>query len=79
MELVHGMALRGWGWFASYHVIARYVKVAFLNGASLRLVPPSSGNDKDSRWVDIYEGELDEGQMAEWIRQAAAIPGWGGF
>ena len=71
--------IEGMGWFVSYNVFARYVKVTFLNGASLRPVPPSSGKDKDSRWVDIYEGELDEAQMAEWVRQAAAIPGWGGF
>jgi hypothetical protein len=29
------------------------------------------------RYIDIREGEeLDEGQMATWIRQAAALPGW---
>ena len=31
------------GWFASYHVFTRYVKVTFLNGASLRPEPPGSG------------------------------------
>ncbi len=69
--------IEGEGWFVSYHVFTRYVKVTFLNGASLSPVPPGSG--KDSRWVDIYEGELDEEQMAEWVRQAAALPGWRGF
>ena len=69
----------GQGWFVSYHVFTRYVKVTFLNGASLRPAPPGSGKDKDSRWVDIHEGELDEAQMAEWIRQSAALPGWRGF
>ena len=67
------------GWFLSYHVFTRYVKVTFLQGAALRPVPPGSGKDKDSRWIDIYEGELDVEQMAVWIRQAAAIPGWRGF
>ena len=71
--------IEGPGWFVSYHVFTRYVKVTFLNGASLRPVPPGAGMDKDSRWVDIYEGELDEAQMAGWVRQAAAIPGWDGF
>ena len=71
--------VEGEGWFVSYHVFTRYVKVTFLNGASLRPVPPGSGKDKDSRWVDVYEGELDEEQMAEWARQAAALPGWRGF
>ena len=46
VELAHGMASRAQGWFASYHVFTRYVKVTFLNGASLRPVPPGSGKDK---------------------------------
>ena len=37
------------------------------------------GEDKDARWVDVHEGEYDEAQMAEWVRQAAALPGWDGF
>ena len=71
--------IEGEGWFLSYHVFTRYVKVTFLNGASLRPIPPGSGKDEDSRWVDIYEGELDEEQMAAWVRQAAGLPGWHGF
>ncbi|MXZ73661.1 MAG: hypothetical protein F4207_10125 [Gemmatimonadetes bacterium] len=71
--------IEGQGWFLSYHVFTRYVKVTFLQGAALRPVPPGSGKDKDSRWIDIYEGELYVEQMAVWIRQAAAIPGWRGF
>ncbi len=67
------------GWFLSYHVFTRYVKVTFFQGAALRPVPPGSGKDKDSRWIDIYEGELDVEQMAVWIRQAADMPGWRGF
>ena len=71
--------VEGEGWFVSYHVFTRYVKVTFLQGASLNPVPPGSGKDPDSRWIDIHEGELDEEQLAEWIRQAAALPGWDGF
>ena len=71
--------IEGQGWFASYHVFTRYVKVTFLNGASLRPLPPGSGKDPDSRWIDIHEGELDEEQMAAWFRQSAALPGWPGF
>ena len=26
--------------------------------------------------VDIYDDGLDEEQLATWIRQAAALPGW---
>ncbi len=71
--------IEGQGWFVSYHVFTHYVKVTFLNGASLRPVPPGSGRDPDARWVDVYEHRLDDEQMAAWIRQAAAIPGWHGF
>ena len=71
--------VEGQGWFLSYHVFTRYVKVTFLQGASLDPVPPGSGKDKDARWLDIYEDGFEEERMAEWIRQAAAIPGWDGF
>ena len=71
--------IEGEGWFLSYHVFTRYVKVTFLNGSELSPPPPGSGKDPDARWVDIYEGELDEERMAEWVRQSAAIPGWKGF
>ena len=71
--------IEGQGWFVSYHVFTRYVKVTFLNGASLSPAPPGSGKDRESRWVDIHEGELDEAQMREWIAQSASLPGWRGF
>jgi hypothetical protein len=69
--------VEGQGWFLGFHVFTRYVKVTFFRGTSLRPVPPG-GTDKDARWIDIHEDDLDEAQMATWIRQAAALPGWGG-
>ena len=71
--------VEGQGWFLSYHVFTRYIKVTFFQGALLQPVPPGTGKDKDSRWIDIYEDGLDEEQMATWVRQAAALPGWRGF
>lgn len=71
--------VEGQGWFVSYHVFTRYVKVTFLNGAELEPEPPGSGKDPDARWVDIYEGKFDEAQMTEWVRQAAGMRGWEGF
>ena len=69
--------LEGRGWFLSVHVFTRYVKVAFFRGASLRPVPPGASKGKDTRYIDIHEGdELDEAQMANWVTQAAALPGW---
>ena len=68
--------IKGKGWFVSFHVFTNYVKVTFFLGTSLQPVPPG-GTGKDARWIDIREDDLDEAQMAKWIRQAAAIPGWG--
>jgi hypothetical protein len=52
--------------------------VTFFAGTSLRPVPPGgTPKSKDARWIDIYEGdELDDAQMATWVKQAAALPGW---
>ena len=69
----------GMGWFVSFHVFARYIKVTFLQGASIAPVPPGFGKDPDSRWYDIYEGKFDEELFVDWVKQAAAIPGWDGF
>lgn len=68
--------IAGQGWFLSFHVFTRYVKVTFFQGVSLRPAPPG-GTGQDARWIDIHEDDLDEVQMAKWIRQAAALPGWG--
>ncbi len=67
------------GWFVSYHVFAKYIKVTFLNGASLDPMPPAGGKDPDTRWIDLYEGDFDETQLADWFRQSAALPAWKGF
>jgi hypothetical protein len=51
--------------------------VAFFRGMSLRPVPPGESKHEDVRYLDIHEHDrLDEAQMATWIRQAAALPGW---
>jgi len=68
--------VEGQGWFLNFHCFTNYVKVAFFRGASLRPVPPGESKHKDVRYVDIHEDELDEAQMATWVRQAAALPGW---
>jgi hypothetical protein len=69
--------IEGQGWFLSFHVFTRYVKVTFFRGAALQPDLPGKGKDEDGRWVDIFEDGLDEVRMAAWIRQAAALPGWG--
>ena len=69
--------IEGQGWFLAFHVYTRYIKVTFFRGTSLRPVPPG-GKSKEGRWIDVHEDDLDEAQMAKWIRQAASIPGWNG-
>lgn len=67
--------LPGQGWLVSVHALTRYLKVTFFCGPALDPVPPGGTRD-DGRWVDVHEGELDEAQLAEWVRQAARLQGW---
>ncbi len=70
--------IEGQGWFLSTHCLTKYVKVTFFLGASLQPLPPGgTARSKEARWIDIYEGdEFNEPQMAAWVKQAAALPGW---
>lgn len=71
--------VEGQGWFISYHCFTKYIKVTFLRGALLRPLPPVESKDANARYVHIHEGEaIDEKQLADWIKQAASIPGWDG-
>jgi hypothetical protein len=67
----------GESWFLSVRCFDRYIKLAFFNGAGLDPLPPVDAKDPGTRYFHIHEGEaLDEAQFADWIRQAAALPGW---
>src|SRR5262245_38308960 len=44
------------GWFLSFHVFTRYVKVTFFRGSSLRPLPPGTSKHQDVRYFDIHEG-----------------------
>src|SRR5882724_4876715 len=69
--------IEGQGWFLGFHCLTKYVKVAFFRGTSLCPVLPGESKQKEVRYLDIHEDDkLDEVQMATWIRQAAALPGW---
>ena len=68
--------IEGNGWFLSWHVFARYVKVGFYRGTALRPPPPGASKVKGMRYLDIHQGELDEAQFTTWVKQAAALPGW---
>ena len=69
--------LEGQGFFVGFHTLTRSVKVAFMRGTSLTPMPPGASKTKDTRYLDIREDDLrDEVQMAAWLKQAAALPGW---
>jgi hypothetical protein len=62
-------------WFASFHVFAKYVKVTFFRGASLHPQPAGKSKYVAIRYLDIREGEFDEKQFADWVKQASILPG----
>jgi len=65
------------GWFLVFHVFNRYVKITFFDGMLMDPVPPVSSKSGNTRYFHIHEGEpVDTEQLADWIRQAAALPGW---
>jgi hypothetical protein len=67
----------GLGWFISFHVFTKYVKVTFFSGTNLKPLPPVGSKDPKTRYLHIVEDEkVDEKQLTEWIKQAASLPGW---
>jgi hypothetical protein len=68
--------VEGQGWFLGIHTFTNYVKVAFFRGTSLRPVPPGESKSKDTRYLNIHEDDqLDEAQLAGWVKQASQLPG----
>jgi hypothetical protein len=69
--------IEGQGWFLSFHVFTRYIEVTFFRGTSLEPLPPGPSKVKGTRYLDIHEHDkLDEAQLASWVKQAAALPGF---
>jgi hypothetical protein len=70
----------GDGWCFSCGGFAGHVKLAFGRGTSLAPVPPVTpiGMGKATRGVDLESvDDIDDRQLASWMRQAAALPGFG--
>lgn len=77
-----GMAYYGVGdgWCFCCGGFASHVKLMFVNGATLTPVPPVTpvAMGKSTRGVEIMTvDEVDELQIAEWMRQVTAMPGVG--
>ena len=68
--------VEGQGWFLSFHCFSKYIKVAFFHGASLNPLPPGKSKQREVRYLDIREDdEIDDAQLADWVKQASALPG----
>jgi hypothetical protein len=70
----------GDGWCFCCGGFARHVKLMFMNGVMLTPVPPVTpvAMGKATRGVELESVEdLDERQIAAWMKQVAAVPGVG--
>ncbi len=71
----------GDGWCFCCGGFAGHVKLMFVNGAALEPVPPVTpvAMGKSTRGVELRSvKDLDERQIAAWMKQVAALPGVGG-
>lgn len=70
--------VEGQGFFLGFHAFKSYIKVNFFFGALLEPKPPVGSKDANGRYLHLEEGvRPDEAQVRSWIKQAAALPGWG--
>jgi hypothetical protein len=71
----------GDGWCFSCGGFASHVKLMFVNGTALEPVPPVTpvGMGKSTRGVELKSvDDLDEHQIAAWMKQVTSVPGVGG-
>jgi len=62
--------------FMGFHMITKYVKVAFFQGSELKPLPPDASTQKKVRYLHIHANDtLDEKQFIAWVKQAANLPG----
>jgi hypothetical protein len=70
----------GDGWCFCCGGFAGHVKLMFINGESLRPVPPVTpvAMGKSTRGVEIKSvEEIDKAQIQKWMKQVTAMPGVG--
>lgn len=71
----------GDGWCFCCGGFADHVKLMFVNGVTLTPVPPVTpvAMGKATRGVELKSvDDIDERQLASWMKQIAAVPGVGG-
>lgn len=70
----------GDGWCFCCGGFAKHIKLMFMNGVTLTPVPPVTpvAMGKATRGVELESVEdIDERQIAAWMKQVAAVPGVG--
>jgi len=77
-----GMAYYGVGdgWCFCCGGFSNHVKLMFINGLTLSPVPPVTpvAMGRSTRGVELKsKRDLDEGQVAAWMKQVTAVPGVG--
>ena len=76
----HGVwyGVPGRGWILAIHAFKAHLKLTFFDGLSLTPIPPDALKQKPARALNLREtATLDEARLADWIRQASRLPGWG--
>ncbi len=63
--------------FLSFRCPTHDVKLTFFDGVLQTPQPPLAGKDPEARFLDLRDADpLDEALLDDWVRQAAALPGW---
>jgi hypothetical protein len=71
----------GGGWCFSSGAFVGHLKLMFIRGTEMKPEPPVTpiGMGKSTRGVELTSvDDLDEHQVASWMKQAAAMPFFGG-
>jgi hypothetical protein len=68
--------LKGKGWFCAFAAFKNHTSLNFFLGVKLKPAPKDGGVRENRRVVYRTLADVDEAQLASWVRQAAAIPGW---
>ena len=69
--------IEGQGWFLGVPLLHEVRQGGLLPRHVAATGPARRVQAKEARYLDIHEDDqLDEAQMATWVKQAAALPGW---
>jgi len=69
--------VEGNGWFVSLAGFKQHLSLRFFKGVALDPAPPK-GESGETRTFDLKGvADFDEDRIRGWVRQAAAMPGWG--